>query len=182
MKGSFELRVAGSGGQGVVLMSIILAEAGLRESKNVVQSQSYGPEARGGMCKADVVISGGGIDYPKVEYADCLLALTQESLDKYAGIVKKGGVIVTDSGMDATAHGEGRKIVSAAILQTAMEKTGNEMTANIVALGVLNATVNVVKQDSLKAAVLKYVPKGTEELNLLALNEGRILIETLKDT
>ena len=176
MNKSFELRFAGSGGQGVILASIILAEAVLKESLNVAQSQSYGPEARGGMCKADVVISNDAIDFPQVEEADCLLALTQESFDKYMHIVRKGGVIVTDSKLDIPQCENGEKIISVAILETASEVIGNEMTANIVALGALNAALNLVSEENLEAAVLKHVPAKTKDLNIRALNEGKKLI------
>jgi len=176
MNKSFELRFAGSGGQGVILASIILAEAALKEPLNVAQSQSYGPEARGGMCKADVVIANSDIDFPQVEEADCLLALTQESLDKYMNIVRKDGVIVTDSKMDISQCKNGEKIIAVAILDTASEVVGNEMTANIVALGALNAAMNLVSEENLEEAVLKHVPAKTKDLNIRALNEGRKLI------
>ena len=176
MKDLFELRIAGSGGQGVILASIILAEAALKESMNVAQSQSYGPEARGGTCRSDVVISSDDIDFPKVEEAGCLLAFTQESLDQYADIVSDGGVIITDSRLDYASYEKNKKVIPIAILKTASEKVGKTVTANIVALGALNAAMNIVSEASLEEAVLKYAPKGTEELNLSALKEGKALI------
>ena len=176
MKDLFELRMAGSGGQGVILASIILAEAALKESMHVAQSQSYGPEARGGTCKSDVVISNDEIDYPKVEDAGCLVAFTQESLDQYAHIVCDGGVIITDSKLNYKQYEKGKKVIPLAILKTASETLGKPVTANIVALGALNAVMNIVSDGSLEAAVLKYAPKGTEELNLRALREGKALV------
>ena len=179
MSGLLELRLAGAGGQGVILAAIILAEAALSESKHVAQSQSYGPEARGGMCKADVVISRSDIDYPQVEEADCLLALTQESLDKYISVVREGGVIVADSRLKIPPNEKRVRIIPAAIIATATESIGRAVTANIVALGALNAAMNIVSEPALEAAVLKYVPKGTEELNIRALKEGEALIQNV---
>ena len=83
MKKTVEIRFAGAGGQGLILASIILSEAAVKNALYATQTQSYGPEARGGMCKADVVIDTDEIDYPKVEKADCLLALTQSAFNKY---------------------------------------------------------------------------------------------------
>ena len=85
MKDTFKFRFAGSGGQGVILGTIILAEAALNEGCHVVQSQSYGPEARGDSCKAEMIVSRSEIDFPKIETADCLAALTQKALDQYIG-------------------------------------------------------------------------------------------------
>lgn len=97
------IRIAGSGGQGVILCSIILAEAALSMGKAAAQSQSYGPEARGGTCKAEVVISDGPIDFPKVEDSDLLLALTQDALEKYIRQARPGSVVMYDDSLYAPA-------------------------------------------------------------------------------
>lgn len=97
------IRIAGSGGQGVILCSIILADAALAMGKAAAQSQSYGPEARGGTCKAEVVISDGPIDFPKVEDSDFLLALTQDALGKYIRQARPGSVVMYDDSLDAPA-------------------------------------------------------------------------------
>src|SRR3990172_8617479 len=94
----YEVRLSGSGGQGIILGGVILAEAAaIYEKKNAVQSQSYGPEARGGASKADVIISDEEIDYPKALKIDVLLALTQEACNKYIKDLKEGGVLIVDS-------------------------------------------------------------------------------------
>ena len=170
-----EIRFTGSGGQGLILASIILAEAALSDSLHAAQSQSYGPEARGGMCKAELVIAHEEIDYPKVENADCLLTLNQVSFDKYSKEIGDTGVIIADSGIDVTSHCSDSKIVSIDIIKTASQVVGNEVTANIVALGAVNELLNVVDPDSLERAVLKHVPKSTTDLNVRALGEGRKL-------
>ena len=93
----FEMRLSGSGGQGMILGSVILGEAiGADGTKNITQSQSYGPEARGGASKADVVVSSNEIFYPKAMKLDLLLAMTQESLDKYYPDLKEGGTLIVD--------------------------------------------------------------------------------------
>ena len=176
MNNRTEIRFAGSGGQGLILASIILAEAALNDSLYAAQSQSYGPEARGGMCKAELVIDHGEIDYPKVENADCLLALNQTSFDKYAGDTSASGVVLADSSINIQSGSSSRKTVSIDMIKTAAQTVGNPVTANIVALGALNALLDIVSPESLEAAVLKYVPKKTQELNIRALREGGRLI------
>ncbi|MCL2675782.1 MAG: 2-oxoacid:acceptor oxidoreductase family protein, partial [Firmicutes bacterium] len=98
-KGKAEIRLTGSGGQGVILASIILAEAAIMADKNAVQSQSYGPEARGGMCKAEVIIDEDNIGFTKVTQPTFLLALTQESLDTYAKSLPKDCLIMADASL-----------------------------------------------------------------------------------
>src|SRR4030042_17730 len=94
----FEVRLSGEGGQGMILAGVILAEAAaIYDDKNAIQTQSYGPEARGGACKSEVIISDEEIDYPKATHIDLLLALTQESCDKYIRELKQGGLLVVDS-------------------------------------------------------------------------------------
>ena len=174
MREKYQIRFSGAGGQGVILASVILAKAALSESLFTAQSQSYGPEARGGVCKADVIISKNEIDYPYVENADCVLALTQDSFDRYGLCCK--GIVLADSSIDTDAYKESGTVVCAPILRTAAEEVGKAGSANIVAAGAVNALLDIVKAKSLEAAVLKNVPKGTEELNIRALREGVNLI------
>lgn len=171
-----ELRLAGSGGQGVVLASVILAEAAFLAKKAVAQSQSYGPEARGGMCKAEVVVDDHIIHYTKVEHANFLLALTQESLDKYILDVADDAVIMIDSSLTVPKAAEGHKVISVPILKTATEVVGRAMTANIVAVAAINSALGIAPDDMLEQAVLAHIPKGTEELNMKALSEGKKLV------
>src|SRR4030066_2016765 len=99
MSTRFEIRLAGSGGQGLILAGIILAEAaGIYDGKFVCQTQSYGPAARGGASKAEVVISDGEIDYPKAIQPDVLLAMNQKSLDAFSSDLKPGGLLLVDAG------------------------------------------------------------------------------------
>jgi len=174
MKDTFKFRFAGSGGQGVILGTIILAEAALNEGYHVVQSQSYGPEARGGSCKAEIIVSRNEIDFPKIETADCLAALTQKALDEYIGSVAPDGVVIIDSSLTAPEswHGRTEKVDVIATVYDVLKKP---VTINIVALGAINAILGVASDEALTEAVLARVPAGTEELNLRALEEGRKL-------
>lgn len=173
---TLEIRLTGAGGQGLILAGIILAEAALFDGMNVVQSQSYGPEARGGASKSEVIISKKDINYPKVDKCDIMLSLTQKGCDKYIDGLKEDGILVIDSSMDFQAKSKNIRIVKLPILETASEKIGKSMVANIVALGSLYELTKVVSKESLIKAVSGRVPRGTEELNKIALEEGFNLI------
>ena len=169
----YEIRLSGSGGQGLILAGKILAEAAaIYEGLNAVQTQSYGPEARGGASKAEVVISDGEIEYPKAIELDLLLALTQESCLKYSSDLKKGGILITDSSFVKELPEGDYKIYSAPISEIAINKVGKAVVTNIVALGILTKISKVISEDSVKKAILARVPKGTEELNMKAFDEG----------
>ena len=166
-----EIRLAGEGGQGMILAGIILAEAAaIYDGQNAVQTQSAGPESRGGASKAEVIISRDEIDYPEVIVADVLVALSQEACDKYASSLKKDGLLIVD------ADRVGRVPVSRAhkvpITRLAVEATGKAITANVVALGVLVGLTGIVSRQAIEKAVMARAPKGTEALNLAALNTG----------
>lgn len=171
-----EIRLSGSGGQGLILAGIILAEAAILDGKNAVQSQSYGPEARGGASRAEVIISNVSIDYPKVSKPDILLALTEEAMIKYKNDLRGDGLLIIDSGMEKPE--DSYRILSVPMLQTAKDKIGKIIVANIVALGTLTAATEIVSKASIEKAVLDRVPKGTEELNKKALYEGLKLGES----
>jgi 2-oxoglutarate ferredoxin oxidoreductase subunit gamma len=172
-----ELRLTGSGGQGIILASIILAEAAIIADKNAVQSQSYGPEARGGVCKAEVIIDDGSIGFTKVMSPTFFLALTQESLDTYAKTLPKNCLIMADDSLSFSDDIDKERLIVVPIIKTAKEKVGKAMTANIVAVGAINAAMEMVSFEQLLEAVKRHVPKGTEELNEKALVEGAKLIE-----
>jgi 2-oxoglutarate ferredoxin oxidoreductase subunit gamma len=174
-----EIRLSGSGGQGLILAGVILAEAAaIHEGKNAVQTQSYGPEARGGSSKSEVIISSEDILYPKTTRLDYLLALNQESCDKYARDLKETGLLMVDA--DAVEHIPPVRTICLPLVRTAREKVGKLMTTNIVSLGALVGLSKVVSPKSLEKAVLSRVPKGTEELNLKALRLGFKLAEEAK--
>lgn len=172
MKGRVEVRLAGEGGQGLILAGVILAEAAaVHDGLNATQTQSYGPEARGGASKSEVVIGDEEIDYPKVIEADYLLAMSQEACDKYVGNLKKDGLLIVDS-THVTRLPLGRAAVQAPITELAEQATGRRITANVVALGVLVGLSSVVSRTAVEAAVRARAPKGTEEVNMKALAAG----------
>lgn len=171
MQDRVEIRLSGSGGQGLILAGIILAEAAILDGKNSVQTQSYGPEARGGASKAEVIISQNYIDYPKVVSPDVFLALTSEAVNKYIKDLKKSGVLITDSSIEVPKN-INTKCYQVPIIETAREKIGREIVANIVALGVITGITEIVSKESVEKAVLDRVPKGTVELNRKALYAG----------
>ena len=177
MSNKMELRLAGSGGQGVILATVILAEAAVIAGKHTAQSQSYGPEARGGSCKAEVIISDEAIGFTKVTHPTFLLALTQASLDKYSKGLPDDCIVMIDSGLKAPEEVDPSRIISLPILATAKEKVGKAFTANIVAVGAINQVLHLVDNAHLKEAVMLHIPAGTERLNGMALKAGIALVE-----
>jgi 2-oxoglutarate ferredoxin oxidoreductase subunit gamma len=180
MSKRFEIRFSGSGGQGLITAGIILAEAAsIIEGKHAVQSQSYGPEARGGASKSEVIISDGPIDYPKATIVDACLAMTQESADKYASGIKNGGVLLLDSEFVKREPQGNFRIVKFPIMRTAKEELGREIVANVVALGAMVALTDAVSREAGEKAVLAKVPEAFIELNRKAYNLGFEKIKAL---
>ncbi len=167
----FEIRLSGSGGQGLILAGIILAEAaGIYDGKYVTQTQSYGPEARGGVSRSDVIISNEEIDYPEAIKLDMLVAMNQKSCDAYFSDLKPDGILLVDSTFVPEIPTE--RAVAIAFSRVAREKTGKEFVANIVFLGALTEFCPVVSAKAIESAVFARVPKGTEKLNRDALQAG----------
>ncbi len=167
----WEVCLAGSGGQGIISAGIILAEAAVLAGLNAVQTQSYGPESRGGASRAEVVLSEGEIDYPKTTRPDVLLAMTAEASAKYTGRVREDGLVIADDQVE-TIPGGPYGIIRVPITRIATVDLGRTIVANIVALGALVALTGVVPVDALEAAVRARVPRGTEDLNRDALHLG----------
>ena len=174
-----EVRLAGEGGQGMILAGIILAEAAtIYGGQNAVQSQSYGPEARGGASKSEVVISSGEIDHPEVLEPDVVVALSQEAFRKFAPTVKLGGLLIVDADkVDSTSAPHAIRLP---ITKMAFDTTGKIITANTVALGVLVGLTGVVSRQALEKAIIAHAPRGTEEINHKALEAGFTAAEKVK--
>jgi 2-oxoglutarate ferredoxin oxidoreductase subunit gamma len=174
-----EIRLAGEGGQGMILAGIILAEAAaIYDGKQATQTQSYGPEARGGASRSEVVISDGEIDHPEVLSPDVVIALSQEAYKKFAKTVRDDGLLIVDEDrVQTTADFTGIKIPIARIAQ---ETTGKAITANTVALGVLVGLTNVVSRNAIEKAITARAPKGTEEINRKALQAGFTAAEKVR--
>lgn len=168
-----EVVFTGFGGQGIVLSGVILARAALYDKKGVVQTQSYGPEARGGACRAEVIISDDVVYYPFVEEADILVAMSQEALDKYINSIRKGGQLIIDSTtITQIPQKAGVKLNKVAATDIASEKLGKIIVANIVMLGALTNLTGIVSREAMEKAVRESIPRGTEEINLKALEAG----------
>lgn len=167
----YEIRLAGEGGQGMILAGVILAEAAaVHEGLNATQTQSYGPEARGGASRSEVIVAQGEIDYPKVMAADFLVCMSQEACDKFYTEVKEDGWIVVDS--TNVTRVPSHRAVTLPISEIAEEVTGRRITASMVALGLIGGLSGVVARSALEKAVADRVPAGTEETNLKALAAG----------
>lgn len=169
----YEIRLSGEGGQGLVLAGKILAEAAaIYDDRNATQSQSYGPEARGGASRSEVIISDGEIDFPKAQNLDLLLSLTQEAFDKYHHDLRPGGLLVLDEDAVTRIPEGDWKITRVPFVRLAREKVGKAVVANIVALGVIVRLSKAVTEEAAEQAILARVPRGTEELNKRAYHLG----------
>ncbi len=170
-KKRYEMRLSGSGGQGLITAAVIFAEAvGVYDGKYVCQTQSYGPEARGGKSKAEVVISDHPIDYPKARRLDLLLAMNQAACDAYYRDLNPDGLLVVDSSL--VEQYPTNRVIAIPFTRIAREQLGKEMVANMVALGAVGLLSGQVISNSLEKALLARVPPGTEELNRAALHRG----------
>jgi 2-oxoglutarate ferredoxin oxidoreductase subunit gamma len=158
------------GGQGMILAGVLLADAAIRDGKNAVQTQSYGPEARGGASRSEVIISAESIDYPEVIQADVVLCMSQQACDKYAHDLKRNGLLIVDAGH--VRRTPTTLAVRVDLTAWAVEATGREITANVLALGFLVGLTGIVSREALRETVLARAPAGTQELNLKALERG----------
>jgi 2-oxoglutarate ferredoxin oxidoreductase subunit gamma len=170
----FEIRLAGFGGQGIIRAGLMLAMAAcIYEGRNAVQTQSYGPESRGGACKSEVVIADEEIDYPKVVEPDIVVVMSQEAYNTYAETVRKGGILLLDPDMVPLREHVKTGVQVYMIPATKIaEQLGKTIIANVVMLGALVAITNLVSLEAFRKSLLSNVPKGTEKLNLAALEKG----------
>ena len=173
-----QISLSGTGGQGLILAGTILAEAAILCGQYAIQTQSYGPEARGGASKAEVLIADEAIDYPKVLSADIMLTMSQAACDKYIHMLKPGGKLIVDTTFVKDIPKVDADILAVDITKITKDTLNNIMVANIVALGILAAYSNTADKESVVATVLKRVPKGTEELNKKAIDLGFSLAES----
>lgn len=179
-----EIRIGGFGGQGVIMAGIILGKAAsLFDGNNAVQTQSYGPEARGGASKCEVIISDDEINYPKVENPNILVAMSHEALLKYIVDLEDGGILIIDSSSNIVEEDiadfvkdHNITVYRAETTKTATEDIGLKIVANIVMIGVITKITNVISKESAIKAIESSVPKGTEEKNINAFEAGYNLI------
>jgi 2-oxoglutarate ferredoxin oxidoreductase subunit gamma len=175
----YEMRFSGTGGQGLLMAGILIAEAAIRDGKNAIQTQSYGPESRGGASKSEVIISEDEILYPKATVINFCLAVSQEAYAKYHKDLKPGGMLVVDP-FYVLKTDPGEKFIALPFAQSAKEKLGRELVANVIACGAIAELTKIVTIASLEKSLYGRVPKGTEEKNKQALALGVDLVKAWK--
>ncbi|MBC8525546.1 MAG: 2-oxoacid:acceptor oxidoreductase family protein [Candidatus Cloacimonetes bacterium] len=176
-----KIKISGFGGQGVILSAYIIGKAAsIYDKKNASMTQAYGPEARGGACSSQVVISPKEVDYPLVDNADVLIALSQEGYDKFISILKKDGILLYDSDLvENLKHSS--KIKSNPIPATRVaEELGNKIVANVVMMGFFTAVAKMVSIEAMKQSIQESVPSKYTELNMRAFDKGYNYIKNLK--
>ncbi|NNC76640.1 MAG: hypothetical protein HKN77_01680 [Woeseiaceae bacterium] len=166
-----QVRFGGVGGQGIVLAGRLLGKAAaLFDDKEAVVTQTYGPEARGGAARTDVIISDSTVDYPFVTNADVLAVLFQEAYGKFRPGLKPGGTLIFDEGL--VQPGADDKAVRGVPATKIAEELGNRLAANVVILGYLVGKTGVVSRESVEEAIRATLKEKIVDLNLQALDAG----------
>jgi 2-oxoglutarate ferredoxin oxidoreductase subunit gamma len=166
-----EIRLCGFGGQGIMLAGFIIGKAAtVYMNLNAVQSQSYGPEARGGRARSDVIISDSKINYPKALEVDFLVAMSQEAFDAYRGDLKKDAVIIIDP--DLVKNHSIKKPLYKIRAQKIAEEIGNKIVTNIVMIGALTAISGLLEPDAVRKSIIDSIPSRFKDLNLKAFEKG----------
>jgi len=173
---NIQIRLSGTGGQGLILAGRMLAQALVIEGSRVAQSQSYEPTSRGGVSRADLVVSQSEVDYPLVTDLDYLLVLDQSALNISEGLINPGAVVLVNTTLVPQPH-SGDFSVQALPLTDVARSLRNPRVTNVVSLGALVALGDFCKFESLEKAVAQMAPKKFNKLNLEALRSGRNLVE-----
>jgi 2-oxoglutarate ferredoxin oxidoreductase subunit gamma len=167
-----EIRIAGFGGQGVILSgSIIGKAAAIYDNEFAAFTQSYGPESRGGSCRAEVVVSDKPVDYPYIVNPEVQIILSQEAYNEFGKKATKGVLVIVDADLVKVSPSQKPKPLSIPASRMAQE-LGRPVVANIIVMGFLAATSDIVSCEALKKAVLDSVPPGTEDFNMKAFELG----------
>jgi len=172
MSKAVEIRLSGSGGQGLILAGIILANAAVIEKRRVTQTQSYGPESRGGYSRADVIISDKEIFFPEATQFDILLALTQEACDKYIYDLKEKGTLIVDTTLVKNISVMSENVYEVPFTEKVIEKLGSPITTNICTLAFLVKATGIVKEESLQQAIKDNVKPAFVDVNIKAMKLG----------
>ncbi len=169
-----EIRVAGFGGQGVILSGYIFGKAAsLFDEKFATLIQSFGPEARGSACSAQVIVSDELIDYPYIRKPDIMVAISQEAFSKYSYDLKPNGILITEENM-VTVSGDIASMYDHYTVPATRiaDQLGRRIVMNMVVVGCFTAVTGLLKKDAVMKAIEDSIPKGTEELNLKAFEKG----------
>lgn len=175
-----EIRLSGSGGQGLVLAGIVLANAAVNDKKRVTQTQSYGPESRGGASRADVIISNEEIFFPEATRFDILLALTQEACDKFLFDLKESGFLIVDNSIVKNVSLLSSTVYELPFTEIALDKLGSSLPTNILSLAFLVKISGIVSDISLRRAIETTVKKSFVDVNLKAMKLGFDLAKKYK--
>jgi len=174
-----DIRIAGFGGQGIILAGIVIGKAAaLHDGIHAVQTQSYGPEARGGASRTEVVVSDEEVDYPKVQNPDIFVAMSQTALTTYLNDLKDCGTLIIDPDMVSEKEilpfieQHKIKLYKAPATKTASEEIGIKIVANIVMIGAITKITKVISQEAARISIKESVPPGTEKKNLAAFEAG----------
>lgn len=172
MANQHEIRLCGFGGQGIMLAGYIIGQAAsIFEHKHTTHIRDYGPEARGGTCRSDVVISDERVLYPYINAPSVLVAMSQQAYDKYHPRSREDSLVIIDE--DLVKHKEKRKDRFLAVpARRIAEELGRVTVANVVMLGFFTAVTDIVSIKAMRKSILASVPKSTEELNMKALERG----------
>jgi len=171
-----EIRIAGLGGQGVVLAGLILGRAAVYDGKQVVQTQSYGAEARGSAAKSEVIISDEKIGFPIVRKCDVLVAMNQTALEKHKKDLKENGILVVEEDMVTVAPDIQAKVFKVPATKTAETELKSKIYANVVMLGALTRITGLVSKDAVEKAIVDSVSKEAQEKNINAFRIGLQII------
>ncbi len=175
-----EVRFSGSGGQGLILDGIVLARAGVLDHYKVTQTQSYGPESRGGSSRADTIISEGDIHFPEAQNLDILIALTQQACDKFIFELKEDGILIVDSGLVKNISASVGETYEVPFSEIALEKLGTDLPMNILALSFMVRATKIVSEKSLEQAIRNSVKPAHIDLNMNAMKLGFELVDQYK--
>ncbi len=168
---NIEIRLAGSGGQGLMLATSLLSKALVSEGRSVAQSQSYEPTSRGGLSRSDLVVSDGPADYPLVSKLNFLVLLDQVAVEESKDMIGDGAVVVTDSKTVTEPPKGDFQLVALPMLETAIS-LGNRRIANTIALAALCAAGKLCERETLEKVVTAGSPKAYIDLNQDALAKG----------
>ncbi len=168
-----EIRIAGFGGQGVILSAIVIGKAAsVFEDGFATMTQSFGPEARGGACSAQVILSDQPVLYPYVARPDILVVMSQEAYSKFSPELKENGVLIIEEDLVRVSLVKGHVRVYSVPATRLAEELGKRMVLNLVMVGFFAAVTGLVDADALRKAVADSVPEHFAELNLKAFDKG----------
>src|SRR5436305_2035174 len=167
-----EIRIAGFGGQGVILSAVVLGKAAsIYENGFATMAQNFGPEARGGACSAQLIVSNSPVLYPYVTRPDIMVIMSQEAYNRFARELKPGGLLIIEEDLVRVSNTDNRKVYSIPATRFA-EELGKRMVLNSVMVGFFTAVTKLLSADSVRKAVADSVPAAFRELNLKAFEKG----------